>query len=420
MLDPDVLDIDAGLPGHQEQPCQLAGLVADDNLHDRVVPNRRAALAGNSRHPRRALLQQASQQLHRRVFGWIRPTAGLGEFLGGGGQVSRHVRQDPGHRRGVGYQDLRPQSGIALSDPGHVAQSLARQAERTAGRVRQLGRHGGCDHVRRVRYQGHPAVMLIRADLHRLAAAAAHQVDDGRDRLCTGLRSRADHPWAAEEQVGPGGGGTRTLPSGQRVAGHEGGKVATQLAGLAQRERLHAGNVGVPAGQTAGLGGRERGRDGGGRNGEHRQIGPRPILRPPSWWRRRCVLAPLRRAQRLGQHLSCPEIGGELGRGGVVIGQPDGHALLAQGQRDRRPDQAGPDHDGAAQAGRRPSLGAGLWFPRPRRHWAMSSRRAVAPRRYTCWSAARGLPVSTCMSSRTTRGMAPGTSISLAHSNGTS
>src|SRR5215469_12689878 len=50
----------------------------------------------------------------------------------------------------------------------------------------------------------------------------------------------------------------------------------------------------------------------------------------------------------------------------------------------------------------------------------MSSRRATAPRRYTCSSADRGLLVSTCMSNRTTRGIAPGTAISLAQSSGTS
>ena len=53
-------------------------------------------------------------------------------------------------------------------------------------------------------------------------------------------------------------------------------------------------------------------------------------------------------------------------------------------------------------------------------HWAISSRSAAAPRRYTCCMAERGLPVSTCMSSRTTRGMPCGTAISVVHSSGTS
>src|SRR5579859_5467435 len=50
----------------------------------------------------------------------------------------------------------------------------------------------------------------------------------------------------------------------------------------------------------------------------------------------------------------------------------------------------------------------------------MSSRRALAPRRYTCWTSPRRSGVSTCIIRRTTRGMAPGTSISMQHSSGTS
>src|SRR5690606_1040092 len=55
-----------------------------------------------------------------------------------------------------------------------------------------------------------------------------------------------------------------------------------------------------------------------------------------------------------------------------------------------------------------------------RRHCAMSRRSAVAPRRYTCWTAERGRSVSTCAISRMTRGSDPGTAISDAHSSGTS
>src|SRR5579875_18826 len=50
----------------------------------------------------------------------------------------------------------------------------------------------------------------------------------------------------------------------------------------------------------------------------------------------------------------------------------------------------------------------------------MSSRRAAAPRRYTCWICDRGRSVSTCAISRTTRAMAPGTAISVAQISGTS
>src|SRR3954453_10687685 len=50
----------------------------------------------------------------------------------------------------------------------------------------------------------------------------------------------------------------------------------------------------------------------------------------------------------------------------------------------------------------------------------MSRRSATAPRRYTCCTAERGTSISACDISRTTRGSAPGTSISVVHSSGTS
>ena len=53
-------------------------------------------------------------------------------------------------------------------------------------------------------------------------------------------------------------------------------------------------------------------------------------------------------------------------------------------------------------------------------HWGRSVRSCAAPRRYTCRSSARERGVSTCASSRSTLGMAPGTEISVAQMSGTS
>ena len=47
VLDPHVLDVDAGLAGRLEQAGQFAGLVGDDHLDHRELAGRAAVLAGN-------------------------------------------------------------------------------------------------------------------------------------------------------------------------------------------------------------------------------------------------------------------------------------------------------------------------------------------------------------------------------------
>ncbi len=50
-----------------------------------------------------------------------------------------------------------------------------------------------------------------------------------------------------------------------------------------------------------------------------------------------------------GEHRTCPDVGGQPGRGRIGVGQPHGHPAGPQGERDRGPDQPGPDHDDAGR-----------------------------------------------------------------------
>src|ERR1700730_2003905 len=186
------------------------------------------------------------------------------------------------------------------------------------------------------------------------------------------------------------------------MCGHEAGQVTAAGPGGRKREALHARHIGVPAGQVPRLRLGESGCHGSRRYGQHGKVGgtPRGLLpRLPSQGKQR-ARADVRRQARAAR---------------VTVGQPHIRPPFTRRERDRGPDQPGADHHHAAGAGPPHALlrPSGV-------HWAMSSRSAAAPRRYTCCSAERGWPVSTCMSRRTTRGIAPGTPISDAHSSGTS
>ena len=218
---------------------------------------------------------------------------------------------------------------------------------------------------------------------------------DRADRAGRGSRQRADHPGAAEEQVGPGRAGTGPLPAGQRVPGHEGGQVAAQLAGAGQRQLLHAGDVGVAAGQAAFLRGRERWSHRFGRHGQDGEIG--------------------RAAGRSGR--------GQLSPGAKVGREPDGGRISGRpARRPRRARERRARPRCRSARCRSPPAGAGTPLAPPSA--AVTGRcPAAAPARRAGTRAGpptRGWPVSTCISSRTTRGIAPGTSISVAHSSGTS
>src|SRR5216684_2659568 len=183
------------------------------------------------------------------------------------------------------------------------------------------------------------------------------------------------------------------------MRGHEAGQITAAGPGGRKREALHARHIGVPAGQVPRLRLGESGCHGRRWYGQHGKVGgtPRGLLpRLPSQGQQR-ARADVRRQARGGR---------------VTVGQPHIRPPLTKGERHRGPDQPGADHHHAAGAGSPGCVS--------RVHWAMSSRSAAAPRRYTCCSAERGWPVSTCMSRRTTRGIAPGTPISDAHSSGTS
>ena len=65
MLDPDVLDVDAGRAGRREQPGQLAGLVGDDHLDHGELARRTAVLAGDPGHARLAAVEQAPRPIWR-------------------------------------------------------------------------------------------------------------------------------------------------------------------------------------------------------------------------------------------------------------------------------------------------------------------------------------------------------------------
>ena len=230
-----------------------------------------------------------------------------------------------------------------------------------------------------------------------------------------GRRPGADHPRAAEEQVGPGGGRARSAPG--RTAG---ARARTQARSQPSSRACGSGSAFTLAtsvyqrASAGGLGGRERRGDGGGRDGEHRQVGPRRHPAPAAavrWRRRRRASWPRSAAPSgSGSTVPAPRSAASRAAARVVVGQPDGHAAARAGPARSRSRSGRSRYTTALPSAARPVHRSP---PGRRRHWAMSSRRAAAPRRYTCCSAARGLPVSTCISSRTTRGRAPGTSISL-------
>src|SRR6266487_2003350 len=63
VLDPDVLDVDAGPAGRVEQPGQLAGLVGDDDLDRGELARLATVLAGDPAHPGLADLEQRGDRL---------------------------------------------------------------------------------------------------------------------------------------------------------------------------------------------------------------------------------------------------------------------------------------------------------------------------------------------------------------------
>src|SRR6266851_3851099 len=256
------------------------------------------------------------------------------------------------------------------------------------------------------------------------------------------------------------------------MRGHEAGQITAAGPGGRKREALHARHIGVPAGQVPRLRLSESGCHGRRRYGQHGKVGgtPRGLLpRLPSQGQQR-ARADVRRQARGGRvtvgqpHIRPPLTKGERHRGpdqpgadhhhaagagspGCVSRSPAGcfeapPSLVARALLPARPPgrfQAPPSlvarssllspggtaprrlaHVLLSPGGAAPLRLAHDVLRPSRVHWAMSSRSAAAPRRYTCCSAERGWPVSTCISRRTTRGIAPGTPISDAHSSGTS
>ncbi len=162
------------------------------------------------------------------------------------------------------------------------------------------------------------------------------------------LRQRAQRPGPAEEQVGLGGGGPVPLPARQRMRGHVRLQVAAEFPCLRDRQRLHAGDVGVPLRDRALLRVAEHLPDHGRRHREHGD-----------------VRDPLGVAQ-VRHHDAGPEVGRELRRRLVGVAQPHVGALGAQREGDRGPDQPGPRDEHP---------------PRHGHYWAMSWRSPTAPRR---------------------------------------
>jgi hypothetical protein len=210
VLDPHVLDVDARLPRSLEQPGQLARAVADHHRDDCIVGRGAAPLPGNTGYPGPAALQQPGHVLDRFLVAAGDP----GQRAGHGGEVGGDGGQHLGGVSGVGRQDLRPQERIRLRDPGDIAQSLAGQRKRAVRRVLEPGGHGYRDRIGRVRDQRHPAIVISRGHHGGLGTAGPGQAIGSRDSVGSGLRQRADHPRAAQEQVSPGRCGSRPLPPG--------------------------------------------------------------------------------------------------------------------------------------------------------------------------------------------------------------
>src|SRR5258707_9795335 len=61
VLDPDILDVHAGLANRGEQPGQLTGPVVDDDLDGGERPRRSAALPGDPRDPGPAPVQDGRE-----------------------------------------------------------------------------------------------------------------------------------------------------------------------------------------------------------------------------------------------------------------------------------------------------------------------------------------------------------------------
>jgi ABC-2 type transport system permease protein len=98
VLDPDVLDVDAGPPRRVEQPGQLAGLVTDDDLDHGELARRAAVLAGNPGHPGLADVEQRGDRFR----------VAVDQHPGRLGQVGGHRGQHLGDGFGVRGQDLGP------------------------------------------------------------------------------------------------------------------------------------------------------------------------------------------------------------------------------------------------------------------------------------------------------------------------
>ena len=171
VLDPHVLDVDAGLARRGEQPGQLAGLVADDDLHHRVVRGRAALLAGDPGHARRRRApagRSPAWPRHRRPRpGWpARRPPPSGRWRSPGSTSAACAA--------LAARICGPQAGVARRDPGHVAQPWPGQGQRVAGAPAQPGRHRRGDQVRARARPGPPSGRAPPADIRTGCAPQAH------------------------------------------------------------------------------------------------------------------------------------------------------------------------------------------------------------------------------------------------------
>ena len=138
-----------------------------------------------------------------------------------GGERVEHV--DDGCR--VRAEDLHPQLGGGCRDPRRVAHALAGEPQRAVRRVDEPAGEQARDELRHVRDERDGAVVVFGRHLDRRRAEVEREALDEGEVGGRGLLVAADHPGAADEEVGAGGDRSAALAPGQRVRADVVGEV---------------------------------------------------------------------------------------------------------------------------------------------------------------------------------------------------